>query len=79
MLFQKGDKFWSRKPKRPAMKNVKPPSKKSKGKGKAAMAEPSEVEESQVGDVLSEIKVHPLFTCLSLLLIFVFISLSLLK
>ncbi|KAI4988300.1 hypothetical protein ZWY2020_029930 [Hordeum vulgare] len=51
---KKGDKFWSRKPKRPAMKNVKPPSKKTKGKGKAATAEPSEVDESQVGDALSE-------------------------
>ncbi|KAI4979694.1 hypothetical protein ZWY2020_016447 [Hordeum vulgare] len=36
------------------MKNVKPPSKKTKGKGKAAAAEPSEVDESQVGDALSE-------------------------
>ena len=38
------------------MKNVKPPSKKTKGKGKAATAEPSEVDESQVGDALSEVK-----------------------
>ncbi|KAI4979697.1 hypothetical protein ZWY2020_016450 [Hordeum vulgare] len=36
------------------MKNVKPPSKKTKGKGKAAAAEPSEVDESQVDDALSE-------------------------
>ena len=42
------------------MKNVKPPTKKTKGKGKAAVAEPSEVDESQVGDALSEVKVHPL-------------------
>ncbi|KAI4968566.1 hypothetical protein ZWY2020_045896 [Hordeum vulgare] len=36
------------------MKNVRPPSKKTKGKGKSAAAEPSEVDESQVGDALSE-------------------------
>ncbi|KAI5008166.1 hypothetical protein ZWY2020_009214 [Hordeum vulgare] len=36
------------------MKNVRPPSKKTKGKGKSAVAEPSEVDESQVGDALSE-------------------------
>ena len=74
MPFQKGDKFWSRKPKRPAMKNVKPPSKKTKGKGKSVAAEPSEVDESQVGDALSEVKIHPLFTRHPLLLIFVFTS-----
>ena len=44
------------------MKNVKPPSKKTKGKGKSAAAEPSEVDESQVGDALSEVKIRPLFT-----------------
>ncbi|KAI5020137.1 hypothetical protein ZWY2020_045025 [Hordeum vulgare] len=51
---KKGDKFWSKKPKKPAMKQAKPPPKKTKGKGKAAAAEPSEVDESQVGDALSE-------------------------
>ncbi|KAI5012784.1 hypothetical protein ZWY2020_025050 [Hordeum vulgare] len=51
---KKGDKFWSKKPKKPAMKHAKPPPKKTKGKGKAAAAEPSEVDESQVGDALSE-------------------------
>ena len=55
MPFQKGDKFWSRRPKKQAMKNVKPPSKKTKGKGKSAATEPSEVDESQVGDALSEV------------------------
>ena len=79
MPFQKGDKFWSRKPKRPAMKNVKPPSKKTKGKGKSAAAEPSEVDESQVGDALSEVKIRPLFTRHLLLLAFVFISLPFLE
>ena len=62
MPFQKGDKFWSRRPKKQAMKTAKPPSKKAKGKGKSAAAEPSEVDESQVGDALSEVKIHPLFT-----------------
>uniref|UniRef100_A0A8I6X626 Uncharacterized protein n=1 Tax=Hordeum vulgare subsp. vulgare TaxID=112509 RepID=A0A8I6X626_HORVV len=51
---KKGDKFWSRRPKKQAMKTAKPPSKKAKGKGKSAAAEPSEVDESQVGDALSE-------------------------
>ncbi|KAI5012274.1 hypothetical protein ZWY2020_024408 [Hordeum vulgare] len=51
---KKGDKFWSRRPKKQAMKTAKPPSKKTKGKGKSAAAEPYEVDESQVGDVLSE-------------------------
>ena len=69
MSFQKGDKFWSKKPKKPAMKQAKPPpKKKTKGKGKAAAAEPSEVDESQVGDALSEVKIHPLFTRHPLLL-----------
>ena len=68
MPFQKGDKFWSKKPKRPAMKQAKPPPKKTKGKGKAATAEPSEVDESQVGDALSEVKTYPLFTRHPLLL-----------
>ena len=54
------------------MKNVRPPSKKTKGKGKSAAAEPSEVDESQVGDALSEVKIHPLLTRHPLLLIFVF-------
>ncbi|KAI4974838.1 hypothetical protein ZWY2020_048445 [Hordeum vulgare] len=53
-MAQKGDKFWSRRPKKQAMKTAKPPSKKAKGKGKSAAAEPSEVDESQVGDALSE-------------------------
>ena len=44
------------------MKNVKPPSKKAKGKGKSAAAEPSEVDESQVGDALLEVQIRPLFT-----------------
>ncbi|KAI5018704.1 hypothetical protein ZWY2020_043592 [Hordeum vulgare] len=51
---KKGDKFWSRRPKKQAMKSAKPPSKKNKGKGKSAAAEPSEVDESQAGDALSE-------------------------
>ncbi|KAI4988679.1 hypothetical protein ZWY2020_035919 [Hordeum vulgare] len=51
---KKGDKFWSRRPKKQAVKNVKPPSKKTKGKGKYTATEPSEVDESQVGDALSE-------------------------
>ena len=42
MPFQKGDKFWSKKPKRTSMKQAKPPPKKTKGKGKAVVAEPSE-------------------------------------
>ena len=68
MPFQKGDKFWSKKPKRPAMKHAKPPPKKTKGKGKAAVAEPSEADESQVGDAPSEVKTYPLFTRHPLLL-----------
>ena len=32
--------------------------KKSKGKGKAAVTEASDADESQVGDVLSEVKIH---------------------
>ncbi|KAI4996695.1 hypothetical protein ZWY2020_052037 [Hordeum vulgare] len=52
---KKGDKFWSKRPKKSAMKQARPPpKKKSKGKGKAAVTEPSEAGESQVGDVLSE-------------------------
>ncbi|KAI5011646.1 hypothetical protein ZWY2020_013783 [Hordeum vulgare] len=51
---KKGDKFWSRRPKKQAMKTAKPPSMKTKGTGKSAAAEPSEVDESQVGDALSE-------------------------
>ena len=76
--FQKGDKFWSRRPKKQAMKSAKPPSKKNKGKGKPAAAEPSEVDESQAGDALSEVPIRPhlhspfitflSFTYLSLLL-----------
>ena len=47
MPFQKGDKFWSKKPKKPAMKQARPPpKKKTKGKGKAAVTEPSEADES---------------------------------
>ena len=41
------------------MKNVKPPLKKTKGKGKAAAAEPSEADESQVSDAPSEVKTYP--------------------
>ncbi|KAI4992973.1 hypothetical protein ZWY2020_007286 [Hordeum vulgare] len=52
---KKGDKFWSKRTKKMAMKQARPPpKKKSKGKGKAAVTEPSEADESQVGDVLSE-------------------------
>ncbi|KAI5015209.1 hypothetical protein ZWY2020_056599 [Hordeum vulgare] len=47
-------KFWSKKPKRPAVKQAKPPPKKTKGKGKAAAAEASEGDESQVRDAPSE-------------------------
>ncbi|KAI5003410.1 hypothetical protein ZWY2020_030570 [Hordeum vulgare] len=48
---KKGDKFWSKRPKKSAMKQARPPpKKKSKGKGKAAVTEPSEADESQVGD-----------------------------
>ena len=51
-----------------AMKQARPPpKKKSKGKGKAAVTEPSDADESQVGDVLSEVKIHPLLTRHSLL------------
>ena len=57
MPFQKGDKFWSKRPKKMAMKQARPPpKKKSKGKGKDAVTEPSDADESQVGDVLSEVK-----------------------
>ena len=52
------------------MKTAKPPSKKNKGKGKSAAAEPSEVDESQVGDALSEVPIRPLFTRHLLLLTF---------
>ena len=62
MPFQKGDKFWSKKPKRPAMKQANPPSKKTKGKGKADVAEPSKADESQVGDAPSEVKIYLLLT-----------------
>ncbi|KAI4996000.1 hypothetical protein ZWY2020_040502 [Hordeum vulgare] len=48
----KGDKFWLGDPKA-SHENVVT-SKKAKGKGKSAAAEPSEVDESQVGDALSE-------------------------
>ncbi|KAI4995217.1 hypothetical protein ZWY2020_035120 [Hordeum vulgare] len=52
---KKGDKFWSKKPKKPSMKQARPPpKKKTKGKGKAAVTEPSEADESQVGDAPSE-------------------------
>ena len=62
MPLQKGDKFWSKRPKKMALKQSRPPpKKKSKGKGKAAVTEPSEVDESQVGDVLSEVKKSILF------------------
>ncbi|KAI5017178.1 hypothetical protein ZWY2020_037556 [Hordeum vulgare] len=54
-IHQKGDKLWSKRPKKSAMKQARPPpKKKSKGKGKASITEPSEADESQVGDVLSE-------------------------
>ncbi|KAI5000401.1 hypothetical protein ZWY2020_004990 [Hordeum vulgare] len=52
---KKGDKFWSWRPKKMALKQAKPPpKKKSKGNGKAAVTQPSDADESQVGDVLSE-------------------------
>ncbi|KAI4973189.1 hypothetical protein ZWY2020_028897 [Hordeum vulgare] len=52
---KKGDKLWSKRPKKLAMKQARPPpKKKSKGKGKAAITEPSQADQSQVGDVLSE-------------------------
>ncbi|KAI5015452.1 hypothetical protein ZWY2020_056842 [Hordeum vulgare] len=51
---KKGDKFWSRRPKKQAMKSAKPPSKKNKGKGKSAAVEPSEVDESQAGGLSRE-------------------------
>ena len=57
MPFQKGDKVWSKRPKNSAMKQARPPpKKKSKGKGKATVTEPSEPDEPQVGDALSEVK-----------------------
>ena len=59
------------------MKTAKPPSKKTKGKGKSAAAEPSEVDESQVGDALSEVPIRPPFTR-HLLLLTVYLYLSLL-
>ena len=63
MPFQKGDKFWSTRPRKSAMKQARPPpKKKSKGKGKAAVTEPSEADESQVGDAPSEVKTYPLLT-----------------
>ena len=69
MPFQKGDKFWSKKPKKPAMKQARPPpKKKTKGKGKAAVTEPSEADESQVGDAPSEVKTYLLLTRHPLLL-----------
>ena len=59
MPLQKGDKFWSKRPKKMALKQAKPPpKKKSKGKGKAAVTEPSDTDESQVCDVLSEVKFY---------------------
>ncbi|KAI4967084.1 hypothetical protein ZWY2020_031065 [Hordeum vulgare] len=52
---KKGDKLWSKRPKKVALKQARPPpKKKSKSKGKAAVTEPSDVDESQVGDVSSE-------------------------
>ena len=61
MPFQNGDKFWSKRPKKSVMNQARPPpKKKSKGKGKAAVTEPSDADESQVGDVLSEVKIRPL-------------------
>ena len=63
MPFQKGDKFWSKRPKKSAMKQARPPPKnKSNGKGKAVVIEPSEADESQVGDAHSEVKTYPLLT-----------------
>ena len=60
------------------MKTAKPPSKKAKGKGKSDAAEPSEVDESQVGDALSEVQIRPLFTRhLSLLTFYLYLSLAL--
>ncbi|KAI4981291.1 hypothetical protein ZWY2020_021776 [Hordeum vulgare] len=52
---KKGDKFWSKRPKKVALKQARPPpKKKSKSKGKVAVTEPSDADESQVGDVFSE-------------------------
>ena len=60
------------------MKTAKPPSKKNKGKGKSAAAEPSEVDESQVGDALSEVPIRPLFHSPPITFDLLFISFSLL-
>uniref|UniRef100_A0A8I6XXT1 Uncharacterized protein n=1 Tax=Hordeum vulgare subsp. vulgare TaxID=112509 RepID=A0A8I6XXT1_HORVV len=52
---KKGDKFWSKRPKKVALKQARtPPKKKSKSNGKAAVTEPSDADESQVGDVFSK-------------------------
>ena len=65
MPLQKGDKFWSKRPKKVALKQARPPQKKkSKSKGKAAVTEPSDVDESKIGDVSSEVKFYLL--CLAI-------------
>ncbi|KAI4983549.1 hypothetical protein ZWY2020_025415 [Hordeum vulgare] len=52
---KKGDRFWSKRPKKMALKQARPPPKnKSKSKSKNAITEPSDVDESQIGDVSSE-------------------------
>ena len=59
MPLQKGDKFWSKRPKKVALKQARPPpKKKSKSNGKAAITEPSDADESQVGDVFSKVKFY---------------------
>ena len=65
---QKGDRFWSQSPNKLAVKQTKPPTKKkSKGKNQAAVAESSDVDESQVGEASSEVKFYPF--CLDALLL----------
>ncbi|KAI4975882.1 hypothetical protein ZWY2020_049489 [Hordeum vulgare] len=50
-----GDRFWSKRPKKMALKQARPPpKKKTKGKNKVVITEPSDVDESQVGDASSE-------------------------
>ena len=55
--LQRGDPFWSKRSKKMALKQERPPTKrKTKGKSKAAITESSDVDESQISDVSSEVK-----------------------
>ena len=58
-----------------ALKQARPPpKKKSKSKSKTAITEPSDVDESQIGDVSSEVKFY-LLTSIAIICVYTSVSL----